>query len=87
MATHSRALACRIPWTEEAGGLQSMGLERGGHERVTNTFTFTSMVQTVESAHNTGDPGLIPQLGRSSGEGNGNPFQYPSLDNTMDRGA
>ena len=87
MAPNSSILAWRIPWTEEPGGLQSMGLQRGGHERVTNTLTFTSMVQTVESAHNTGDPGLIPQLGRSSGEGNGNPFQYPSLDNTMDRGA
>ena len=29
-----------------------------------------------ESACNTGDPGLIPELGRSPGEGNGNPLQY-----------
>ena len=28
------------------------------------------MAQTVESAYNAGDPGLIPGLGRSSGEGN-----------------
>ena len=28
MATHSRILAWRIPWTEESGGLQSMGLQR-----------------------------------------------------------
>ena len=28
MATHSSTLACRIPWTEEPGGLQSMGLQR-----------------------------------------------------------
>ena len=28
MATHSSILAWRIPWTEEPGGLQSMGLER-----------------------------------------------------------
>ena len=27
-ATHSRILACRIPWTEEAGGLQSTGLTK-----------------------------------------------------------
>ena len=27
MATHSSVLACRIPWTEEPGGLQSMGLQ------------------------------------------------------------
>ena len=31
MATHSRILAWEIPWTEEAGGLQSMGLQRVGH--------------------------------------------------------
>ena len=38
-----------------------------------------------ESACNAGDPGLIPGLGRSTGEGNGNPLQY-SLKNPMDRG-
>ena len=31
MATHSSILAWRIPWTEEPGGLQSIGLQRGGH--------------------------------------------------------
>ena len=39
-----------------------------------------------ESACNTGDPGLIPGLGRSPGEGNGNPLQYSCLENSMDRG-
>ena len=34
-----------------------------------------------------GDPGLIPRLGRSPGEGNGNPLQYSCLENSMDRGA
>ena len=28
MATHSSVLACRIPWTKESGGLQSMGLQK-----------------------------------------------------------
>ena len=32
MATHSSVLAWRIPWTEEPGGLQSMGLQRVGHD-------------------------------------------------------
>ena len=32
------------------------------------------------------DPGLIPGLGRFPGEGNGNPLQYSSLKNPMDRG-
>ena len=36
MATHSSILAWEIPWTEEPGGLQSMGLERVGHDLVTN---------------------------------------------------
>ena len=31
MATHSSNLAWKIPWTEEAGGLQSIGLQRVGH--------------------------------------------------------
>ena len=34
-----------------------------------------------------GDMGLIPGLGRSPGEGNGNPLQYSYLGNPMDRGA
>ena len=40
-----------------------------------------------ESAWNAGDPGLIPGLGRSLGEGNGNLLQYSCLKNPMDRGA
>ena len=40
-----------------------------------------------ESACCAGDPGSIPGLGRSPGEGNGNPLQYPYLENSMDRGA
>ena len=32
MATHSSILAWRIPWTEEPGGLQSMGSKRVGHD-------------------------------------------------------
>ena len=35
MATHSSILAWRIPWTEEPGGLQSMGLQRYTTEQVT----------------------------------------------------
>ena len=39
MTTHSSILAWRIPWTQEPGGLQSMGLQRVGHDWVTNTLT------------------------------------------------
>ena len=46
------------------------------------------MAQWVkESAFNVGDPGLIPELGRSPGGGNGNPLQYSCLENPTDRGA
>ena len=38
------------------------------------------------SACNAGDLGLIPGLGISPGEGNGNPLQYSYLENPMDRG-
>ena len=38
VATHSSILAWRIPWTEEPGGLQSMGSQRVGHDCVTTTF-------------------------------------------------
>ena len=40
-----------------------------------------------ESSCNAGDLGLIPGLGRSPGEGNGNLLQYSCLENPMDRGA
>ena len=39
MATHSSILAWRIPWTEEPGGLQSMGSQRIGHNWTTFTLT------------------------------------------------
>ena len=40
-----------------------------------------------ESSCSAGDPDSIPGLGRSPGEGNGNPLQYSCLENPMDRGA
>ena len=39
------------------------------------------------SVYNAGDQGSIPGLGRSPGEGNGNPLQAYCLENPMDRGA
>ena len=38
------------------------------------------------SAYNVGDPGSIPGLGRSPGDGNGNPLQYSCLENPVDGG-
>ena len=40
-----------------------------------------------ESACSAGDPGSFPGLGRSPGEGNGNPLHHPCLENPMERGA
>ena len=40
MPIQSSILACRIPWTEEPGGLQSMGSPRVRHDWVTNIFIF-----------------------------------------------
>ena len=41
LATHSSILAWRIPWTEEPGGLQSMGLQGVRHDWAINTFILT----------------------------------------------
>ena len=45
----------------------------------------SSALLTIEC--NAGDEGLIPGLGRSPGEGNGNPLHYSCLESFMDRGA
>ena len=41
MASHSSTLAWKIPWTEEPGGLQTMGLQRIGHDWATSLSLFT----------------------------------------------
>ena len=47
MATHSRILAWRIPWTEEPGGLQPMNSQRVGHNLTTNTSITTKEVLSL----------------------------------------
>ena len=49
--------------------------------------TASPVAQTITSACNAGDPGLIPGLGRSPEERNGNPLQYSCLENPTDGGA
>ena len=49
MAAHSSVLASEIPWTEEPGGLQTMGSQRVGHDLATkeqqlNDSTYTSFL-------------------------------------------
>ena len=53
------------------------------------TFFFFNIAGAIskESACNAGDQRSIPGLGRSPGEGNGNPAQYSCLENFMDRAA
>ena len=57
------------------------------HHTFSHTWGFHDGSDGKASAFNVGGPGLIPGLGRSSGEGNGNPFQYSCLKNSMYRGA
>ena len=58
MATHSSTLPCKIPWTEEPGRLQSMGLQRGRHNWATSLsffhflqYTDPSVLLTPTSEH------------------------------------
>ena len=54
MATHSRILAWRIPWTKEPGGLQSMGSQRVGHDGAKNTFTYRDKYISTRLVYNIG---------------------------------
>ena len=140
MATHSSVLAWRIPWTEEPGGLLSIGPHRVGHDwsdlacmhalekemathssvlvrripgteepgglpdtyGVAQSWTWLKRLSSISisirmgfpvvknpptNAGDTRDTGSIPGLRRSLGVGNGNPLQYSSLENSMDREA
>ena len=51
------------------------------------SWRFPGGLDSKVSAHDAGDPGSMPGLGRSPGEGNGNPLQYSCLENSMDGGA
>ena len=64
MATHSSTLAWKIPWTEEPGGLQSMGLLRVGHDCATSLWLFTFMHWRRKWQPT---PGFLP--GESQGRG------------------
>ena len=72
MAPHSSTLAWKIPWTEEPGGLQSMGSLRVGHSCATSLSLFTFMHWRRMAAHSsvlawripgTGEPGGLPSMG------------------------
>ena len=51
IAIHSNILAWRIPWTEELGGLLSMGLQRVGHDWATNTHILLLLLNGRNPKH------------------------------------
>ena len=64
MAPHSSTLAWKIPWTEEPGRLQSMGLLRVGHDSVTSLSLFTCMHWRRKwRIPGTAEPGGLPSMG------------------------
>ena len=73
-------------------GYRSQNL-KGEKEALVKTWAFlvAQLVKNLPTMQkitwNAGDPGLIPKLWRSLGQGNDNPFQYSCLRNPMDRGA
>ena len=103
MAAHSRMLAWEIPPAGEPGGLHAAhGVAMSQARRHTSLTWLTESSRkyipppdvgfpagsgSKVSACSEGDLGSIPGLGRSPGEGNGNPLQYSCLENPMDRGA
>ena len=62
-------------------------LREGNGNPLHDSLDFSGGLDGKASAYNVGDPGSSPGLGRSLGEGNGNPLQYYCLENPMDRGA
>ena len=94
MATHSSVLAWRIPGMAEPGGLPSLRSHRVGQDwcdlaaaAAVTSWRRRCSSNSKESACEAGDQDSIPELGSSSGEGNGNPLQYSCLENSMDREA
>ena len=77
MAAHFSILTWKISWTEELGGLQSKGyyLIYLKYQYYIDLKDFPGGSDGIASAYNVGDPGSIPGSERSSGEGNGHPFQ------------
>ena len=83
MVTHSSTLAWKIPWMESLVDCSPWGLkESDTTERLHLGFPGSS--DGKASAYDAGDLGSIPGSGRPPGKGNGNPLQYPCLENPMD---
>ena len=78
-------------WLLDRLQCRSLPLEVPTKELFTSSISKYSRSQMVKkppaNSGDTGDPDLIPGLGRSLAGGNGNPLQYSCLENPMDRGA
>ena len=90
------SFSCSISASNEYSGLVSFGLtglmslESKGLSSVffiPHTYRASLVAQMVTICLNAGDTGSFPGLGRSPGEGNGNPLQYSCLENPVDREA
>ena len=88
---HGNPLQYSCPMDRGAWQATVHRVTRVGHDLVTKPSIilggFPGGSDSKESACNAEDLGSIPELGRSLGEGNDNPFQYSCLGNSMDRGA
>ena len=101
MATHSSILAWKIPWTDEPGGLQSMGPQRVGYNWGTlegngSPLQYSCLENPVDrgawwaAVHSVAQSWTwLKRLSMHAciGEGNGNPLQYSCLENPRDGGA
>ena len=94
MATHFSTLAWKIPWTEEPGRLQSMGLQRVGHDWATSLSLWVQGFPGGASGKELTCPCRWHKrhrsdiwVERSPGGGHGNPPQDSYLENPTDRGA
>ena len=81
--TRSSILSWRSPWTIQSMGLQSWTQLSDFHYILnTKMFEASQWLSGKESACNARDGDSIPGSGRTPGGGNGNPFQYSSLENS-----
>ena len=62
LATHSSVLAWRSPWTEEPGGLESMGSQRVGHDCVTSTHACPGSMSWQMVVHGVAESDTTQQL-------------------------
>ena len=77
-----------LVWFSSPHGCSVPGMSIPRENQVEATsHDFPGGLDGKASAYSAGDLGSIPGLGRSPGEGNGNPLQYSCLENPMDGGA